>query len=111
MRETTSREFLEWMEYLDKEEWQKHHREDFYLAQIAMEVARTRVRNPGSLKAENYLLKFVTRGEAAAPVSQEEVEERTAMSKGKWFTLTGVGRKPPPQAAPITPPPATGRRE
>lgn len=51
---TTVREFYEWSVMLR----QHQTREDFYFAQIAAEVCKTRVKDPSAVKTEHFLIKF-----------------------------------------------------
>ena len=103
-------EFLEWREYIRLQATQ-HSKQDYYLAQIAQEVARVLVKNRNSVKMERFLLKFTT-GEKAlgektdVPISEEALAERIARSKAAWMGMTGLGkdgkiaykvRKPPAQ--------------
>jgi len=55
--ETTSGEFLEWLEYL-KLDFNVQRREDFFLANIAKEIRMSNVKHPEKVKLESYLLKF-----------------------------------------------------
>ena len=45
------------MKYLEDEP-NHFHREDYYLAQIAVEIARSHAKNPKRIKLEDGLLKF-----------------------------------------------------
>jgi len=96
-RETTAREFVEWQEFLDKQEWQSHGRQDYQMALIAMETAKGHVKNPQALKLEDFLVRFSNKTETKPkpqPVSDEEKQRLVAMSKARWFIL--AGKKPPP---------------
>lgn len=81
-RRTTSNEFLDWVEWMDREEWDEHHREDYYMAQLTAEVARGHTKG-GKVRVENYLLKFRT-VEDRKPITQTELGARVAVSKAKW---------------------------
>lgn len=94
-KETTSTEFIEWCTFLDMEDWERTKREDFYMAQIAMEIARTRSSRPGQLRIEDFLLKFVTAGDNGKPMTAQQLEERTQLSKARWRGITGIGKQPP----------------
>lgn len=100
MAATTSTEFKDWIEFLDKYEWKRTTATHYYLAQIAMEIRRGNVKEPDDLKLESFLLKFELE-EAAnkkvelPPTAQEALEERVARSKAVWFGITGA--VPPPQ--------------
>lgn len=67
-------------------------REDFYAAQIAMEVQRTVSKQPNSLRLKNFLLTFEQKG-ASQEKGAEDVVKRTERSKAAWFALTGLGAK------------------
>jgi len=51
---TTVREFYEWSVFLREHQT----REDFYWAQIAAEICKTRVKDPSAVKIEHFLIKF-----------------------------------------------------
>lgn len=57
--ETTSTQFLDWLEYL-KQSVNIRRREDYYLANIATEVRRTIAKNPQNVKIDSFLLEFTT---------------------------------------------------
>ena len=81
MRETTSREFAEWISYLDDVEVQTT-KQDYYLAQIASEVFNGGARRRLSL--DKFLLSF----------SREPREERVpSMAEAKAFFGAMLGRK------------------
>lgn len=81
---------MEWQEYLDQEDWQRNTKGEYYLAQIAAQVAVGR--GIKDVKTEDFLIKFITRTADNKPVTQEELEERVAMSKAAWFAITGLRR-------------------
>lgn len=86
--ETTSREFVQWKIYLEKKE-NEVTRDQHYLAQIALEVRRTLVKKPSSLRLKNFLLKF-TRGKG----KQKMTKKQAAMiAKSKWFGILGFDKK------------------
>ena len=82
---TTSTEFLEWVIYLRDIEPNEFHREDWYAAQIAQEVCRTRVKKPSTIKTDRFILKFGGVQEEAMPATPEE---RMKKSKQAWSLLT-----------------------
>lgn len=57
--ETTSSEFLEWMQYFAMEP-NFFHREDHYLAQIAAWIRRSGFQHPDQVKDEDFIIKFGT---------------------------------------------------
>jgi hypothetical protein len=46
-------------------------KQDFYLAQIAAEVRRSNMKNPGSIKVKDFLLTFRTAAEAKSAKSKK----------------------------------------
>ena len=78
-----SREFVSWTVFLNREA-KEPRREDYYLAQIAAEVRRSRVKNPRSVRVEQLLLRFTT-----SPGPPPDAETRTRRSKAFW--LSGLG--------------------
>ena len=92
MQETTSSQFVEWMEYLDQQ-MKTHQKMDYYLAQIAMEVRRTIMKHPGRTKIKEFLLKFTSQGVSPSPPkTEDELEQRMNKSKSFWRALIGLGR-------------------
>lgn len=82
----TSSEFVEWMEYLEQEV-HDFHREDFYLAQIAMEVRRASLTSGAVVRLSDFLLTFKSR---SAMTDDPKLREQT--SEAFWFGLVGVDR-------------------
>lgn len=56
----TYTEFLEWCFFLQKEE-ARNTKSDYYLAQIAATITRANVKNPKSVKVENFLIEMKAR--------------------------------------------------
>lgn len=52
--QTTVSEFYEWAVFLREHQ----SREDYYWAQIAAEICKTRVKDPNAVKTEHFLIKF-----------------------------------------------------
>ena len=87
--------------------------EHYYLAQIALEIFRGRLKNPRKAKLEQFLLSFNLRSETPKleQLSEEEEqferEKKLVQSKNHWFGLVGMftkgddkkkkTRKPPPK--------------
>lgn len=89
----THSEFLEWMEFLALER-NKARKLDYYLAQIAFELRRSNVKNPGRVKLGDFLLKFVSRAVPSRmdfdPDDDEKYREHVATeSKNAWFAALG----------------------
>lgn len=86
-RSTSSREFLEWQEFFRKqrkESYEDHTKSDYYLAQIAYEVARTMVKpTKWTKKLEDFLLKF-------APPTQSKKPRARVNNKNKWLRAFGI---------------------
>lgn len=80
-QQTTSSEFVEWVEYLDSL-WNVPDRKDYLLANIAAEVCRTRVKRPASVKVQDFILKFSNAAHKKPP--------STEASKAFWFAAVGV---------------------
>ena len=59
-KETTSTEFVEWIEYF-RQDFNVRRREDYFLANIACEIRRSVVKNPKSVKLKPFLLEFETK--------------------------------------------------
>lgn len=85
-QETTSTEFMEWQAFLDMEPNMFNATHD-YLAQIAAEVHRTRVRTPRNVKLEDKRLKF-TRGKSAP--TKRGKRGAVATSKAAWGAALGI---------------------
>lgn len=77
--ETSSTEFLDWIEYL-RRDFNVRRPEDFYLAQIAREVRRTAVKFPQKVKLEPFLLEFTT----------EEPKKKRKNTLRAWLTWAGI---------------------
>ena len=85
--ETTSTEFLDWIEYLEQDV-NAFHREDWFLANIAREIRRTILKNPNkSLGWEEFLLKFSDQKE----MEEKGKDKEKAMAKLKGTLLAGAG--------------------
>ena len=88
--EIPSSEFLEWIVYLDEEETNGFHREDYYLANIAAEIRRSYVKDPEKVVMKSFLMKFKKR-EKKPKMTKEEATKRSKMF---WGALLGrSGRK------------------
>lgn len=89
-RATTSREFEEWIEFLD---WQMAHDLEpihYYLAQVAMEVRRT-INPKKKYKLTDFLLKFGS-VKKPEPKTAEQKKAWIEKSKAVWSAL--AKRKP-----------------
>lgn len=90
MREITHREYLTWMERFEQE-WNEPDRHDYYLMQVAYEA---RYANPFR-KAKQFATKHwkLIFGDNKPKTRKMTVEEATAVSRARWFGLTGYKRK------------------
>ena len=73
---------------------------DYYLAQVAAEVRRSRVEDPRKVETEDLLITFVKRKDEV----KLSKKEAAARSKSVWFGILGlrkgqkpVHNKPPPK--------------
>ena len=73
----TLSEFQDWLQYL---EWEQnyHSKQDYYLAQIAAEIRKTRVKHPQKVKIDHLLMKF-----------KRKVQD----SKATWLSFFGLKAK------------------
>jgi hypothetical protein len=88
-RETTSNEFVEWMQFLEQD-WDIPTRQDYFLAQIAAEMRRSIAREPKAVKLEHFMLKFATPAKRAA---REAEQQHGNNSKAHWLAFFGLGKK------------------
>jgi hypothetical protein len=68
----TYTEFLEWLEFLQWDDRQ-HGKADHYMAQIAAEIRRANVKNPGRVKIQDFLFQWreVTAAERKSEASKK----------------------------------------
>lgn len=98
----TFREQRLWLAWLDLQ-WEHPTADQYYLAQIALELVRGNVRNPGRFKLKDFILKFEPPRPAGA-----RPEWDLAMTKARWLgqmTLPPVVVNSSPEDQP---PPAAG---
>lgn len=90
---TTSREFVEWIEWLDQEEKRITVNQN-YMAQIALEVRRSWIKDKRTLKIKDFILPFQKEGQKKKKkrekMNELSVEERIKKSKSFWFGLCGI---------------------
>lgn len=82
MEEHTERDLELWTDWMNEEECLLTPLH-YYLAQIALEVIRGRVRHPGSVKLEHCLFKFVP----PAPPLPPEIQKQHDLVLGKAHWL------------------------
>lgn len=86
----TSSEFVLWRVYLE-EEVNHFHREDYFMAQVALEVRRVLAKNPNKYKLKDFLIKFRSdKPEPQRPLTEEEKKQRVAKSMAYWLGITGA---------------------
>lgn len=88
--ETTSTEFLEWIQYFEIEV-NEFNRTDYFLAQIACEVRRGHSKNPRDPKLKDFLLTFRTASSPSKP------PPTLAQSKAFWLAALGITTKKKPE--------------
>jgi len=82
---------MDWIAYLDDEELNGFHREDYYLANIAAEVRRSFVKDPAKIKMESFLIKFKKGAKLKRP--KKTKEEKIRESKAFWMSLAGMPKR------------------
>lgn len=86
-RETTSTEFLDWQEYLQKD-LDSPARSDYYLAQVAAEVRRMNCAKPRAVKLDDFLLKFQKQHLRNKLTTKKQREKALAANKAVWMAIT-----------------------
>jgi hypothetical protein len=84
LRTHSNRQLLAWLKWLD-EQMSTPDRGDWYLMQIACEVRRFMMKDPGRVKPEDFRLRFERPGQ-----KRLTREEATAWSKARWFAAAGL---------------------
>lgn len=96
MRETSSRDFVTWKVYLERDV-NTFHRNDYYFAQLAQEIRRVLSTKPEDIKLSSFLLKFENKKGPVVEKTPEEVEaakaQRSMWSKSFWCGLVGLSAK------------------
>lgn len=105
-RETGSYEFLVWLEWLRQkdeaeakakaeQEWKRHHRIDYYLAQINTTLKRMFSKNPRAITLESSLLTFELSNDPKPKKKvskrrrEKEFQKRADASKRTWLGMFG----------------------
>jgi len=88
--ETSSSQFVLWMEYLD---WEINafDKTCYYLAQIAAEVRKPNMPKGKTIKLEDFIIKFTSKKAEEKPL--EDAQTRAHKMKQFFFGLTGLSRK------------------
>ncbi len=81
--ETSSTQFLDWLEYL-RQDVNVRRREDFYLANIAREIRRTISKNSQNVELEPFLLEFETK-------TIDKKKRKNTL--GSWLAWAGIKAK------------------
>lgn len=81
--ETSSTQFLDWLEYL-RQDVNVRRREDYFLANIAREIRRTISKNRQNVKLEPFLLEFETKAVE---------KKKRGNTLGKWLVWAGIKTK------------------
>lgn len=84
-QETTSSEFVKWMAYLERDA-NAFHRQDYYLAQIALEVRRIFAKHPNKMNLDDFILKFEQERKKIEKQTSN-VEERSAKMLNYWKSV------------------------
>ena len=75
-------EFLDWLVYLEKAVIERDIKHDYYLAQIAAEVCRSRLAHPGKIKNSDFLIRFKTPTDVSTEGDLKA--DRIKRSKSAW---------------------------
>jgi len=89
--EISSTGFVDWITYLDNEEINGFHREDYYLANIATEIRRSYVKDPMKVKFESFLNIF--KKESKTKKAKMTKEERTKVAKSFWGNFLKIPKR------------------
>lgn len=95
MKKHTHRQYLVWQAWL-RSRWNHKSKQDHYLAQIAAEVARLRADKPLTVKIASFFIPFIFRKkteEEQDPEASWSEEDKIAISKSRWFGVTGYKGK------------------
>ena len=85
----TATEFLEfgvYLQTLEKEKLEKHEKWEWYQAQIAAEIRRSRAKYPDQVKTKEFLVTYQIKKE-------QTPQERAANSQSSWLALAGITPK------------------
>lgn len=86
-KETSSMDFLKWRVYLDEHELNGFHREDYFLAQIAMYIAMANSKHPEKLSLKQFLMKF-TKERQEQELTMKAKIARAMNSRVAWGMAT-----------------------
>ncbi|MCP4566474.1 MAG: hypothetical protein GY841_02705 [FCB group bacterium] len=88
-RRHTHKEYIEWLAYWEMEA-NAFNPDRYYMAQVAAEVRRGNSKKPLSVKTEQLLIKFETKGGPPKRMTKAEVESQ----KAAWGAIVGGVKKP-----------------
>lgn len=88
--ETTPTQFVMWRVYLDEEEINGFHREDYYLAQICQLIVAVNSKNPKGIKLKDFLLKFAKEKQKSGLTTKQELRKKMLYSRAAWAGLLGI---------------------
>ena len=86
----THRQFVLWGRWLE-EQWDRPSRGDYYLMQVACQVARVLAKHPDKIKLEHFQLRFSDPASDTAPsarntaAAEQHRKNQMAWSKSKWL--------------------------
>lgn len=87
----THRQFEAWQAWL-AEQWNQPSRTDNYLMQIACEVLRTRLKEPGKAEIKHFRLEFKEK----KPPTKQTAAEVAAEAKARWRGMIPESSRVPP---------------
>jgi hypothetical protein len=73
-------------------QWNEPDRHDWYVMQVAAEIVRGRLVDPKAVSVGDFKLNLTRVDDAPKPpkpLTQEEIEVRTAMAKARWNIRLG----------------------
>lgn len=85
-RRTTSSEYVQWLVFLDAEEWYTRPPLYYYLARIALEVRRLFMKHPKQVQLKHMLLDFRSKGRPQI----RDPDTRRLISKAAWGAVLQV---------------------
>ena len=89
LNQTTSTEFILWMDYLDEEE-KRYKKLDLYLARLIGETRRSWVSKPKDVDDTIFLIPPI---ESKPSGKKLDGKAKLEQSKNFWFAVTGVSNK------------------
>lgn len=87
MRSMTQREFEARMAWIEEDQ-DTPSKSDWYLMQIAMEIVRSRAKDPSKIHLNDMRLKREKKAE-----TPKSIEEAAAASKSRWSGAVGLSKR------------------